>query len=129
MQNQASGHSFVALSRNFWLGLPSQIVENNLIINKGELKYFAVKCIPGHENRKSSMMSPSLQPVAHLPSGSGRSNYSQTIFLKLKAWHIRCTIYIREIYQVYIWHDIPRGAAELRIPERSHLLLLCLYLL
>lgn len=85
MQKHPRGHSFIALSRNFWLGLSSQMVENNLIMNKGELKYFAVKCIPGHENRKSSMMSPNLQPVAHLPSGSGRSNYSQTIFLKLKA--------------------------------------------
>lgn len=35
--------------------------------------YFAVKSFPGQENRKSSMMSPGLPPVACLLSGSGRS--------------------------------------------------------
>jgi len=83
MQKHPREHSFVALSRNSWLGLSPQIVENSLLINKRALRYFAVKCIPGHENRKSSMMSPNLQPAAHLPSGSGRSNYSQSVFLKL----------------------------------------------
>lgn len=113
--------------KQFELSLPSHLVENNSIINKMELRYFAVKSFPGHENRKSLMMSPGLLPFACFVSGSGRFalltiNLPQTEILTYQIFIY--AIYIRESYWVYFLLDIHPPTAELRIPEPSFLLLL-----
>lgn len=67
------------------LRLLPQMAENNSIINQREQGHFVVTYIQGAENRKSSVMSPDVQLAVCLLSGSGRSSYSQSISLKLKA--------------------------------------------
>lgn len=126
------GTQVFCIIKQFELSLPFHLVENNSIINKVEFRCFAVKFFPGHENRKSLMMSPGLLPIVCSASGSGRSalltiNLPQTEILTYQIFIY--AIYIRESYWVYFLLHIHPHATELRIPQPSFLLLLWIPLL